>query len=89
MSLTLHGTHYFDLDGPEGNAFELIGIAERWAKQLEIPAPDLMAASTYHELLDLFDEAFKGRVTYQFLHDPRNGSDEDECEDICYVSDEC
>lgn len=76
--MDINGTFYFDLTGPEGDAFSLIGVARSWAKQLGEDSPDLTGASSYNELLDRFDAAFKGRVSYHFLHDPRLEADESE-----------
>ena len=53
-----------DLDGPDGNAFVLLGTAKRFAKQLcyENTEIDLMLAdmrsSDYEHLLEVFDKHF-------------------------------
>lgn len=77
---TPHG-HYFDLKGPEGNAFALAGVAQTWAKQLEEPTPNILSgAESYEQVLDRFDALFKGRIDYHFLHDPRVEEPEDDYE---------
>ena len=53
-----------DLDGPDGNAFVLLGTAKRFAKQLcyDKTETDLMLAdmrsSDYEHLLEVFDKHF-------------------------------
>lgn len=76
--MNIKGTFYFDLKGPEGNAFRMMGVAHSWAEQLGEAPPDFSDVATFNELLDRFDEAFKGRVSYRFLHDPRLEADESE-----------
>lgn len=78
-------THIIDLSGPEGNAFAIAGIARNWLRQLKEPKDrfDIKACGSYEEVLDKFDELFKGRIDYIFLNDPREpscGEEEDEYE---------
>ncbi len=53
-----------DLDGPDGNAFVLLGTAKRFARQLcyDKTETDLMLAdmrsSDYEHLLEVFDKHF-------------------------------
>ena len=56
------GPIVIDLTGPEGNAFALMGLANRLGKQLgfkEIPRIlEEMQAGDYEHLLQVFDEHF-------------------------------
>jgi len=58
-----------DLTGPDGNAFVLLGIAERLGKQLEWKPEQIKAVSDnmrsgdYEHLVKVFDEAFGAFVT--------------------------
>lgn len=50
-----------DLTGPEGNAFVLMGYAQRFAKQLGLdPTPIIadMKSSDYNHLIHVFDKYF-------------------------------
>ena len=53
-----------DLDGPDGNAFVLLGTAKRFAKQLcydDIEIDSMLAdmrSSNYEHLLKVFDKHF-------------------------------
>jgi hypothetical protein len=53
-----------DLDGPDGNAFVLLGTAKRFAKQLcydKTEADSMLAdmrSSDYEHLLEVFDKHF-------------------------------
>ena len=48
-----------DLAGPDGNAFALMGLASRLAKQLGIESPtDEMMSGDYENLLEVFDKNF-------------------------------
>tara|TARA_Y100000389_G_scaffold203897_1_gene253994 strand:- start:1122 stop:1337 length:216 start_codon:yes stop_codon:yes gene_type:complete len=50
-----------DLTGPDGNAFALMGYANRFARQIGIdPEPILaeMQSGDYENLLDVFDKNF-------------------------------
>lgn len=80
--------HTFDLDGPDGNVFTLLGLSRSWAKQLNITPPNLSVvkqgdgtfrpAENYNEILDNFDAFWKGRIEYQFLNDPRDPEEDDD-----------
>jgi hypothetical protein len=51
-----------DLSGPDGNAFVLIGLARKYAKQLNLDAEvitiEMMAAGNYEQVLTTFDKYF-------------------------------
>lgn len=50
-----------DLDGPNGNAFFLFGLAVRWAKQLDLdpdPIVDEMKRDHYDALIQTFLKHF-------------------------------
>ena len=48
-----------ELTGPEGNAFALMGLASRLAKQLGIERPTAeMMSGDYENLLEVFDKNF-------------------------------
>jgi len=48
-----------DLTGPDGNAFALMGLASRLAKQLGIKSPTAeMMSGDYENLLEVFDKNF-------------------------------
>lgn len=83
MPTKVEGTYYIDLDNPaEGNAFGVGGLAHSWQKQLgEEPVSVLDGAQSFNEVLDRFDALFKGRIAYEFIHDPREGGEEDDDED--------
>lgn len=53
--------HRIDLDGPQGNAYFLMGIAQRYAKDLGIdfkPISEEMMSGNYINLLKVFDRHF-------------------------------
>jgi hypothetical protein len=55
-----------DLTGPQGNAFYLIGMAEKLAKQLDLPAEVVLAEMTagdYETLVETFEGYFGSFVT--------------------------
>ena len=48
-----------DLTGPDGNAFALMGLASRLAKQLGFKSPTAeMMEGDYEHLLEVFDKNF-------------------------------
>ena len=59
---------HVDLKGPEGNAFSLIGLAQRLAKQLHYQPDERgkltaeMMSGDYKNLVMTFDNYFKGSV---------------------------
>jgi len=70
-----------DLAGPDGNVFNIAGIAKTWRSQLDW-APECMLTATseriggagrgtYEDALDTFDLWFKGKIPYRFVNDPR------------------
>ena len=55
------GPVVIDLTGPEGNAFALIGYANRFAKQLGLDGKAItneMMSGDYENLLEVFDKNF-------------------------------
>lgn len=55
-----------DLSGPQGNAFFLLGTAQRYAKQLELDWDEVqkeMTAGDYDHLVETFDNYFGSFVT--------------------------
>jgi len=55
-----------DLTGPDGNAFNLIGIAGKLAKQLDLDKKKIqseMMSGNYENLLKVFDKHFGEFVT--------------------------
>jgi hypothetical protein len=55
-----------DLTGPEGNAFFLLGTAQRLAKQLDMDNQTIqseMMSGDYENLLEVFDKYFGDFVT--------------------------
>ena len=53
------GPTVIDLTGPDGNAFALIGYANRLTKQLGFKSPaDEMMQGDYEHLLEVFDKNF-------------------------------
>lgn len=50
-----------DLNGPQGNAFALIGMASGWAKQLGLDAKEIqtdMMSGDYEHLLSVIEKYF-------------------------------
>ena len=55
------GPIVIDLTGPDGNAFALMGYANRFAKQLELDSKAItneMMSGDYENLLEVFDRNF-------------------------------
>ena len=58
-----------DLTGPQGNAFYLLGLASRWAKELQFSDSyrkqmlEKMKSSDYENLVKVFDDEFGSIVT--------------------------
>ena len=58
-----------DLTGPDGNAFYLLGVANRWAKELQFSDSyrkemlEEMKSSDYENLIKVFDDNFGSIVT--------------------------
>ena len=53
------GPIIIDLTGPDGNAFALMGLASRLAKQLGFKSPTAeMMEGDYEHLLEVFDKNF-------------------------------
>lgn len=75
-------TIYIDLSGPEGNVYQLGGLSRGWARQIGIEPPNITKdASVYTDVLDNFDKAWKGKVGYVFLYDPREQQEDEDDED--------
>jgi hypothetical protein len=56
-----------DLTGPDGNAFVLLGMGKRWAKDLDIdwdPIQEKAMSGDYENLLLTIDEAFGDYVDF-------------------------
>ena len=54
-------TYVIDLTGPDGNAFSLMGTANRWAKDLGLDSEkilDEMKSGDYENLIQVFDKWF-------------------------------
>lgn len=50
-----------DLDGPDGNAFYLLGLAKKWSNQLDLNwglIYEEMTASDYSEMIKVFKKHF-------------------------------
>jgi hypothetical protein len=55
------GKRKIDIDGPDGNAYVLLGIANQTARQLEWDAEAIikeMTSSDYKNLISVFDKYF-------------------------------
>ena len=56
-----NGKIVVDLTGPEGNAFVLIGMAEKWSKQLGLDPEEVQAdmmSGDYEHLLSVIEKHF-------------------------------
>jgi len=68
----------YNLNGQEGNAYNLIGTARTWMLQLGFETEEIikilddMKSADYNHMLDVFDKTFKGMVEYDFDNDPRD-----------------
>jgi hypothetical protein len=54
-----------DLSGPEGNAFMLMGMASRWAKQIGLNASEVtadMMSGDYEHLLSVMEKHFGDHI---------------------------
>ena len=57
------------MTGPQGNAFYLLGVANRWAKELQFSDSyreemlEKMKSSDYENLIKVFDDEFGSIVT--------------------------
>ena len=67
-----------DLTGPEGDVYNLAGVANMWNHLLRNHRPNLLDAAKdrfpyvkYNDVLDLFDDWFQYSQEYRFLNDPR------------------
>jgi len=57
-----------DLEGPDGNAYALLGMAKTWAKQLNLDWRVIEAqatASDYENLLTVLDNYFGSFVIFE------------------------
>jgi hypothetical protein len=56
-----------DLTGPDGNAFVLIAMAHRWAKQLGLNADEIetdMTSGDYEHLVSVMEKHFGKMVVF-------------------------
>tara|TARA_Y100001937_G_scaffold74965_1_gene101929 strand:- start:3788 stop:4015 length:228 start_codon:yes stop_codon:yes gene_type:complete len=59
-----------DLTGPDGNAYVLLGLANRWAKELQFSDSyreemlEKMKSSDYENLIQVLDDEFGSVVTF-------------------------
>ena len=59
-----------DLTGPQGNAFYLLGLAKRWAKELQFSDSyrdemlEKTKSSDYENLIQILDDEFGSVVTF-------------------------
>lgn len=63
---TMDGVH-IDLTGPDGNAFALLGMARRFAKQLNKDWEDIntrMTSGDYENLLEVMEDEFGSFITF-------------------------
>ena len=77
---TSSGPRVIDLDGPEGNAFVLMGNAKVFAKQLGFSAEAIlneMQEGDYENLIQVFDKYFGDYVILE-RREPDDEEDEDE-----------
>jgi len=54
-----------DLTGPDGNAFMLIGMASRWARQMGLNASEIsaeMMSGDYEHLLSVMEKHFGDHI---------------------------
>ena len=54
-----------DLTGPDGNAFMLIGMASRWAKQMGLNSSEIsaeMMSGDYEHLLSVMEKHFGDHI---------------------------
>jgi hypothetical protein len=62
------GKIVIDLDGPQGNAFALLGLAQNFGRQMRLPKEELsniikeMQSSNYSNLVKTFDRYFGSLV---------------------------
>ena len=59
---------YIDIDGPNGNAFNLLGAASVWATKLDLDGNEIrdnMSSGDYLNLLKVFDANFGDFVVLQ------------------------
>jgi hypothetical protein len=57
-----------DLTGPDGNAFVLLGMAKRWARDLQLDFKSIQAeamAGNYEHLLSVLDNHFGDYVIFE------------------------
>ena len=62
------GPIIIDTTGPDGNAFVLLGMAQRWAKQLELDYKQIRAEATkgdYEHLLNTLDKYFGDYIIFE------------------------
>jgi hypothetical protein len=50
-----------DLTGPEGNAFNMLGLAKKWGEQMNLDTKELltdMKSGDYDHLIEVFEKHF-------------------------------
>ena len=65
---TFNHKMFIDIDGPNGNAFNLLGAAKVWSKKLDLDGDSIrddMSSSDYINLLKVFDANFGDFVVLQ------------------------
>ena len=65
---TFNHKMFIDIDGPNGNAFNLLGTASVWSKKLDLDGDSIrddMSSSDYINLLKVFDANFGDFVVLQ------------------------
>ena len=58
-----------NLSGPQGNAYFLLGTAQKWGKQLDLDVDSIikdMESSDYEHLILTFDKYWGWHVTLEF-----------------------
>lgn len=62
------GRELIDLQGPRGNAFVLLGIAEEYARRLDMDFDSIeseMKSGDYENLIEVFDKYFGDFIDLQ------------------------
>lgn len=69
-----------DLDGPEGNAFQLLAYATKWCKDIGIDYKEFQKEATsgdYENLLKVFDKYFGKYVIFERTPLEKNNASND------------
>jgi len=76
--LKTKGKPVIDLDGPQGNAFALLGLAQNFGRQLRLSKEEIseilteMKSSNYSNLVKTFDKHFGSFVEIECSFDLEN-----------------